>query len=251
MKTSNYWIERALREEHLTHSIDELNRELQRCYQKSYERVEKELRRLYLEIMETEGTVQISHLYQYNRYYDIMNLINEESIKLGKKQQVIFDKELTGVYDYNRKLLDKTFNFMLNKEAVQEAIRTSWKGENWSERIWKNTYQLATSVRENLIDAFVTGSGTEQFTKNIMQDFSASYSNAKRLAVTELAHCSTHSTIDGYRAMGVTKYKVITEKDCCEVCSELSNQIFDISDDSGLVPDNTHPNCRCSIVAVE
>ena len=83
-----------------------------------------------------------------------------------------------------------------------------------------------------------------------MNDFSASYNNAHRLANTELAHCSTHATLDGYVDMGVTKYKVIAEKDCCDVCSDLANQIFDITDDSGLVPDNSHPNCRCSIVAV-
>ena len=250
MKTSNYWVERALREANLTHSIDELNRELQRCYLKSYNRVERELKRLYLEIMEAEGTVQISHLYQYNRYYKILNLINKESIKLGRQQQVLFDKELTGVYNYNRKLLKNDWNILLNEAAVQEAIRVDWKGSNWSNRIWNNTAQLAEKVRENLIDAFATGSGTEQFTRNLMNDFSASYNNAHRLANTELAHCSTHATLDGYVDMGVTKYKVITEKDCCDVCSDLANQIFDITDDSGLVPDNSHPNCRCSIVAV-
>ena len=123
MKTSNYWVERALREANLTHSIDELNTELQRCYLKSYNRVERELKRLYLEIMEAEGKVQISHLYQYNRYYKILNLINEETVKLGRQQQVLFDKELTGVYNYNRKLLKNDWNILLNEAAVQEAIR--------------------------------------------------------------------------------------------------------------------------------
>ena len=84
-----------------------------------------------------------------------------------------------------------------------------------------------------------------------MKDFSVSYGRAKTLANTELAHCSTMSTLDGYIQMGVTKYKVVVEKDCCDVCNDLSNQVFDITDDSGLVPDNSHPNCRCSIVAVE
>ena len=75
--------------------------------------------------MEAEGQVQISHLYQYNRYYKILNLINDESVKLGRQQQVLFDKELTGVYNYNRKLLKNDWNILLNEAAVQEAIRTN------------------------------------------------------------------------------------------------------------------------------
>ena len=82
-----------------------------------------------------------------------------------------------------------------------------------------------------------------------MKDFSVSYSRAKTLANTELAHYSTAATIDGYIDMGITKYKVITEKDCCEECNDLSNQVFDINDPTGYVP--VHPNCRCSIMAVE
>lgn len=84
-----------------------------------------------------------------------------------------------------------------------------------------------------------------------MSAFSASYNNAKRLAITELAHIATQSTIDGYRKMGVSRYKVITEKDCCDVCNALSNKVFDVNDDSGLVPDNSHPSCRCSIIAID
>ncbi len=199
--------------------------------------------------MEKEGKVLVSHLYQYNRYYEIMNLIEQESARLGKKEESLFRRELTGVYEFNRKLIDPTFNVALNKGAIDEAINRYWLEDVWSNRIWKNTNQLAERVRENLIDAFTTGSGTEQFTKNLMREFGVSYNNAKRLAVTEMAHTSTMSTVDGYVQMGVTKYKVLTEKDCCEVCEELNGKVFDINDDTGYVP--LHPNCRCSIVAVE
>lgn len=122
MKSNDYWVLRSLREANLNKSIDQLNKELLRCYQKSSKRLAIELKRLYLEIMEKEGKVLVSHLYQYNRYYKIMNLIEEESIRLGKEQQALFEKELTGVYNYNQKLLNNDFDVFLNKEAVQESV---------------------------------------------------------------------------------------------------------------------------------
>jgi SPP1 gp7 family putative phage head morphogenesis protein len=250
MRSLDYWVLRASREKNLDIAIEELIKELQRCYLKSANDLIPKLEKLYLEILsDTKGEVLISHLYQYNRYYDIVNEINEELRNLGFKEAVLFEDELTGVYEYNRKLINPTWNLAINKSAVEETINRIWVGdENWSSRIWKNTNKLSQTVRESLIQTFATGSTTDDFVKNLMKDFSVSYNQAKTLARTELAHCATQATIDGYIEMGVTQYKVITEKDCCEECNDLSNKVFDINDPEGYVP--MHPNCRCSIVAI-
>ena len=107
---------------------------------------------------------------------------------------------------------------------------------------------LSSKVREHIINIYATGESTDRFVRDLMKDFSTSYNNAKRLAVTELAHYTTQATIDGYIKLGVTKYKVITERDCWDKCSELSNKVFDINDPTGYVPN--HCFCRCSVVAV-
>ena len=122
MRATEYWIQRALREKNLTSSIDQLNTELARCYRKAYERIYQELEKLYLEIMKSTDKVLISHLYQYNRYYEIMNLIEQEAIRLGKQEESLFRTELTGIYEFNRKLLDPSFNAVLNQGAIQDAI---------------------------------------------------------------------------------------------------------------------------------
>ena len=122
MTTQDYWKKRVLRENNLNHSINTIDKDLKRIYQKSYYRLERELKRLYLEIMESEGKVQLSHLYQYNRYYQIMTQLQEEMVRLGKTQQDIFEKELTDLYVYNQQLLDPAFDYAMNKAAVEEAI---------------------------------------------------------------------------------------------------------------------------------
>ena len=249
MRTNNYWLQRVLREQNLTKSINTIDKDLQRIYKRAYENLSIELKRLYWEILEAEGEVLPSHLYQYNRYYILMNKIQDELIKLGNTEQRYFERELTGVYEYNRKLINPLFNVELNKSAIETAIHTAWLDDVWSNRIWNNLDQLSAKVRSSVVTIFTTGESTDDFIKDLMKDFSVSYSRAKTLANTELAHYSTAATIDGYIDMGITKYKVITEKDCCEECNDLSNQVFDINDPTGYVP--VHPNCRCSIMAVE
>ena len=250
MTANQYWIMRAARENQLDKAIDELINELQRCYLDSARNLIPKLEKLYFEILrDTDGKVLVSHLYQYNRYYDILNEINDELRKMGFKEAYAFTNELTGVYEYNRKLINPTWNLAINKSAVDEVINRIWVGtDNWSGRIWTNTNKLAQTVREELVNAFTTGSTTDDFVRKLMKDFSVSFHRAETLARTELAHCATQSTVDGYIDMGVKQYKVLVEKDCCEDCNELSNKIFDINDPEGYVPQ--HPNCRCSIVAI-
>lgn len=81
-----------------------------------------------------------------------------------------------------------------------------------------------------------------------MKDFGSSYSNTKRLVVTELAHVQVLSTIDTYKQNGVTQYRLITEPDCCDECNDESNEVFPIDDEEHLPP--LHPRCRCSVLAV-
>jgi SPP1 gp7 family putative phage head morphogenesis protein len=250
MTSKQYWTERVLREANLSKSINTIEKDLKRIYQKSYNRLSDELKKLYWEILETEGKVLPSHLYQYNRYYILMNKIQDELVTLGKKETQYFEKTLTNLYEFNRTLINPNFDVSLNKQAIQTAIHQGWLGDVWSNRIWNNTNALSSKIREHTINIFATGATTDDFIKDLMKDFNVSYNNAKRLVVTELAHYSTMSTIDGYRAEGITKYKVIVEKDCCDKCNELASKVYDINDDSGLVPDNSHCNCRCSIVAV-
>ena len=86
----------------------------------------------------------------------------------------------------------------------------------------------------------------------LMKDMSSGYSQADRIARTELSYVQNQSTIDRYKQAGFTKYQYLTADDCCsEICSEKDGEIFNI--DEAVVGENIpplHPNCRCSILAV-
>lgn len=64
---------------------------------------------------------------------------------------------------------------------------------------------------------------------------------------TELARFESQGAMNRYHEAGVTKVKIITASDPCEICAPLSGQIFEI-DEAPEVP--LHPNCRCAYAPV-
>ena len=83
-------------------------------------------------------------------------------------------------------------------------------------------------------------------TLKLDDDFREAYNNARRLVRTETARVQSRATQDRYREAGFTKYRIIAEPDCCEVCAVLAEQVFDI--DELVIP--AHPNCRCAMAAI-
>ena len=251
---SNYWKNRELRQRvfALNRSIDLLNNELMRCYSLSQDRIIKEMIRLYLEIMEdNDGKVLVSHLYQYNRYYELMNKITEELNKLGLKEKNIFENEFKRLYVQNQVTIGESFNLSseINYSEVENAINEIWlnDGKNWSDRIWADKAKLTERLRESMIDSLATGSGTNHLTKTLIDDFNVSFHNAQTLARTELAHIQNKSTLDKFTKEGITKVRILVDKNCCKECTDNAGKVFDITTAPTLP---VHPNCRCTYVAV-
>ena len=144
------------------------------------------------------------------------------------------------------------------------VIRETWccDGRDLSQRIWRNRDLLMQKLEDGLFEFVTRGQPTAQLVtdliteqigqqaadlKNILDDdFREAYNNARRLVRTETARVQTRATQDRYKEAGFTKWRVIAEPDCCEVCADLAEQVFDI--DELVIP--AHPNCRCAMAAI-
>jgi len=211
-----------------------------------------EMEKLYLEVLETtDGQILVSHLYQFNRYYELLNKITEELRKLGHLQTNIFRNAFENMYIKNQAIIGASFhlNSEINYDEVEKAINDIWvnDGQNWSDRIWNDKAKLTEELREGLIDCLATGASPDKLTKRIMDSFGVSFHNAQTLARTELAHIQNASTINKYKKIGITKVKVLVDTNCCEECTELKNTEFPI-DQVPILP--VHPNCKCTYMAV-
>lgn len=237
----------------LDSSIDEINKVLQKEYLKLSDTLLNYLMDIYITILGEDGKPLKSHLYQYNRYYEMLNKIQQELSKLGVKENRIFDDRLVDLYRKNSEIIGKQFNLGSNLRTndILSIVKTDWVGDgsNYSDRIWNDKRKLAQTLQEELIECVGTGSSPDKMKKRLMERFNVSYHNADRLARTELAHVYNQSTLDRYVQAGVNKVKILETDDehTCEECRKLNKKIFPIATVPKLP---IHPNCRGTYTAV-
>lgn len=237
----------------LDSSIDEINKVLQKEYLKLSDTLLNYLMDIYITILGEDGKPLKSHLYQYNRYYEMLNKIQQELSKLGVKENRIFDDRLVDLYKKNSEIIGEQFNLGSNLRTndILSIVKTDWVGDgsNYSDRIWKDKRKLAQTLQEELIECVGTGSSPDKMKKRLMERFNVSYHNADRLARTELAHVYNQSTLDRYVQAGVDKVKILETDDehTCEECRKLNKKIFPIATVPKLP---IHPNCRGTYTAV-
>lgn len=266
-----YWRRREMRRraELYDRTVEDLDRELA----KQYQRVHRTLKREFLSAMEElrgkEGVIQPSDLYRSDRYYRLMNQVDEELSQLAFQQNRLLDSKLPAVYEEQSIITAREVDGfgLYNKvdtDAARLIVNEVWctDGKTFSDRIWTNKQWLMERLEQSLFDFVSVGQPTAQLEQDLISqqmgapfrslgnilddDFREAYNNARRLVRTETAHVQNRAAQDRYREAGFTKYRIIAEPDCCEVCADLQTQVFDIDD--LVLP--AHPNCRCAMAAI-
>ena len=109
-------------------------------YLKIAKDLELKLRKLYQDI-EDDGEPILSHLYQYNRYYDLLNTIQDDLIRLGQYEKKVLEQDLIKLYLDNANIINQygnnLFNPTTNLELVKQVVNSNWGGraKNWSDSI--------------------------------------------------------------------------------------------------------------------
>lgn len=267
-----YWRRREMRQR--AHLYDKTVTELDTELGRQYLRVSKILKREFLstieELRNKDGVIMPSDLYKSDRYYRLMNQVNEELSKLALKQNKALENRFMDVYE-EQSLIEKNtlgdrfgLYATVDREAAKTVVNELWcsDGKGFSDRIWKNKDFLTQRLEQSLFDFVSRGQPTAQLVTDLIadqigqtaaefgsvldDDFREAYNNARRLVRTETARIQNRATQDRYKEAGFTKYRIIAEPDCCEVCDDLQTQVFDIDD--LVLP--AHPNCRCAMAAI-
>ena len=257
----NYWAIREIeeREALLDKSILATENELAVQYKRTLKNIKGKMESLYDEILASrgDGTLLVSDLYKFNRYYELMNNLNAEMIKLGQKEIPIYEKHLINLYEQNSEIVGKHVGLTatINPDRAKQVVDTVWcnDGKRWSDRIWLHKGEMVSRLEKGLIDCVVSGASHEQLSEQIVKDFSTSFYNADRIARTELSHIQNQSALDKYKEAGITHYQFLATLDgkTCEEDRELNNKIFPISEaKTGINFPPLHPHCRCTILAV-
>lgn len=203
------------------------------------------------------GVPTITDIYRYNRYYELLGLLNNDLKALGAKEIAITTTLLTDMYIENKKIIgDASMLLPTSPKEVEMVINKIWcaDGKHWSSRIWTHKDELANKLRNGIVDCISRGVSKDELTKELMRIYGTEFYKADRIARTELSYVQNQSTLNRYKEMGVEKYKILSAHDgrTCDKCADLDGKIFPIDKaEIGVNFPPFHSNCRDTILAVK
>lgn len=251
----SYWDQRE--EERLYNStLGVAEKQLADEYRRVFKKTQNDLLTLYNELVNEKGEILVSDLFRFNRYYDLLNELQQSLYKLGVKEEIIYQQIFADYYKKNCEIIGSRFqwNLPLDDEEVKKAINGVWcgDGKNWSDRIWSNKTLLQERIREGVVDSIASGMSKDQLVKRLMEDFNVGFHQADRIARTELAYIRNKSALDSYERMGEDKYEVLANQADDDSCSPYDKKTFLISEAQvGVNFPPFHPNCKCCIIPVK
>ena len=203
------------------------------------------------------GVPTITDIYRFNRYYELLGLLNNDLKALGAKEIAITTTLLTDMYIKNKAIIgDASMLLPTSPKEVEMVINKIWcaDGKHWSSRIWTHKDELANKVRNGIVDCISRGVSKDELTKELMRIYGTEFYKADRIARTELSYVQNQSTLNRYKEMGVEKYKILSAHDgrTCDKCADLDGKIFPIDKaEIGVNFPPFHSNCRDTILAVK
>lgn len=264
---SNYWKQREAQQrlKFQAKTEKEINRELAKLYRAAAKKVIKDMELVYPTLFEEDAL--INYYYRYKRYYQIREKINKQLSSLGRKELKVLEENFELMYKYSSWVTLEGLNFSIdNKMELEKVIqslwdnRTSWRETVWcndgitgAQRIEKQMARLQNRLEKGLTDCVVRGASKDELVKSLKSNFRVSFSEADRIARTELTYIQNQATRDSYIKAGVNQYEFLAEADdrTSDICSELNGKRFDVA--AAVVGVNyppLHPNCRSTVLAV-
>lgn len=256
-----YWTEREQKqiERLLDKSIKQTEAALAKEYMRCLREVKIQLSDMYDEVLLSagDGTLLASDLYKYNRYYDLINSLNQNLRKLGYAELEITEQHLKTMYIMNSALIGESLSFGTgySEEAAKRCINAIWcaDGKHWSSRIWDNKTDLQARIEKGIMDCVSRGVSKAELVKDLRHNMNVGFNQADRIARTELSYVQNQATKDKFVEAGVEKYQFLAAHDerTCDVCGELDGKVFYLRD--ARVGENyppIHPNCRSTVLAV-
>lgn len=140
----------------------------------------------------------------------------------------------------------------IDQKQIDRVLRMNWSGKHYSKRIWKNTDDLADTVKDELLVSLLTGRTDRETAAVITEKFGGGAIKARRLIRTESCFLSGELTAQAYEECGIKKYRYVATLDLrtSKVCRELDGKIFLVSERrAGKNYPPMHPWCRSTTIS--
>lgn len=188
---------------------------------------------------------------------DALNL--EITYKLGVMQGVI-DKSIgnyfKSVAEYAYKKAMGGNSGAINTPALEELVRTPFYGKNYSERIWGNTDNLASDLRDILKRGFIRGDDVRSMAGELAKKYNVARSRAQTLVRTDGTAIVNRSAIRRYHDAGLEYYRISVQMDnrTSETCKRIhaEDKRYKMDEfEPGVTAPPFHYNCRSAVIPDE
>lgn len=251
-KRSIYWMARAMADEARANRIaGGAAKEIQKMYRRQYLQIIKHLTNLKAEL-DAGKELSRTQLWNYSRWrqleQELRNFVQEASLfdisETERALNEVFEKTIgasAAGFDATRMTLPI---------SPRDVIGTTWSGERYSQRIWKNQTAIADRMRRSMEDMLVQGRGLPDIKKAVMKEFDVAFREADRLVRTEAAYVLNRVNMAKYQRAGIRKVEwSVGPEDGkeCQICASRGGKIYYI-DQAPIIP--AHPRCRCIYAGV-
>ncbi|EOU1942089.1 minor capsid protein [Clostridium perfringens] len=252
MKNGEYWEKRIAEPTwNIYNSLEEKNRALLEMYQEASLSISDELYRV-AEKMKT-ATPTLSDMHKFNRLNNLQNNINSIIKELGSNVENFGKKNMYKGFSENYKATMEAIGEVSfdipNKKLMKEILDRPWKGNNFSERHWKNTKVLAMNLNDILTAGLTQGKTITEMAIQLNNRMNEGFNVAHKLVRTETMHYLNQSSFKAYQDAGCEEVQVWAAVDerTCPTCGLRHGNIYRMRDKPTLP---FHANCRCTYLPI-
>jgi SPP1 gp7 family putative phage head morphogenesis protein len=195
---------------------------------------------------------------------DIITNVNDNLKSIGKelgqaeveKVTSILSKNYEDTYNLNAFIIDSGLKVdlkfdLLKKEYIDKAVNQEFKGELFSDRIWKNKADMIDKLKGSIIDAMNGNTTIDRIGREIKNTFNVTAYESQRLVRTENARIQSQAIDDIAINTGVKQQMFCATLDLLTnpVDASFEGNIYNVDDESKPeIP--LHPNCRCLYINI-
>ena len=146
-------------------------------------------------------------------------------------------------------ILGNTLTQTETAKTAKQIVNADFYNATFSERIWSAQDYLKDALATELQKGFISGIGSREMARRLKEHaFDKSYSDALRLARTELRRIQTDVAKDNYERNGIDQYEFMAvNPNACPICRKMDGDIYNVRDmEAGLNAPPIHPNCHCT-----
>lgn len=178
---------------------------------------------------------------------------------LGSEAEKSITNFLSGVYkdNYYENIFDIGKSISIKKSAIEvdnkkvgKVLNSSWSGKNYSQRIWKNTDNLAKLIKNEITNGVHRGVSIQKISSLIQERMNVGKYEATRLVRTEMNYVQNQASLDSIKEAEMKHFIFLAtlDKKTSTVCRAHDRKVYPVD---GATPGTNmpplHPHCRSTI----